>query len=599
MTWTNVPSAATWSEQAVSDALQIAAEGLAELVGFGTVVISVRRGGEFVVVAVAGKDGAVRVDGTREELSDMLGSRWQLSHLEALLSVAEDWGRFKFIHHDRAQREWWKWAPAGDHETGPGEWHRHDGAIAPIHDADGVLRAAISVDEPRSGRYPDDAQRRVMDKYADQAAQVILSALEREALTGRLRLAARTREIIRTASRHLSLDTLLTETQAAFYEAFDASGLWVRVRPSAGGQGRWLVRAAREVGPPPDLAFQTALDARADQLWTEGRVAVACVDDPPPGQDADPSAFLPARTFLRQEGLRSAIHAPLGTPDGCFGSLIIGRRGEASLWSDVERQAVRDLGRDLGRLIVNARAFAEAEHTVSELRELDAYKSRLVSTISHELKNPLTVVLAHLDLLAADLADDPVALARVARVDANAQAMQQVVDNLLLLAKIADPDVPLTRRDVDLAALAAECEDRFAAALADRGIRLRVTAPPAGTVVGGDAAELRALLGNVVGNAIKFSPDGGTVDVALTAHAARVEVVVTDHGPGIAAHEQDRLFTDFFRSEDPAAQARAGSGLGLAIVERIARRHGGRVAVVSEHGAGSTFRVTLPALART
>jgi signal transduction histidine kinase len=286
----------------------------------------------------------------------------------------------------------------------------------------------------------------------------------------------------------------------------------------------------------------------------------------------------------------------MGAGTECLGSLLLARDPGQPDWSAAEVEQAVEVARDLGRILRNGQTYARAQELVRDLRELDAHKSQLIAMISHELKNPLTVLLANRDLLEPELEDDPTALARLADIDANAQRMGRVVDNLLLLSKLADPDTTTEQREVDLRPLLGEVEAAFTASMGQRGVSLTIAAPDQPLVVMGDAAELRTMLANVIGNAIKFSDDGA--DVAVTVSTARdvLEVVVVDHGIGMSEADQERLFSDFFRSDDPAARTRPGCGLGLAIVDRILRRHGGRAEVTSELGRGTTFRVVLPLL---
>ena len=113
-------------------------------------------------------------------------------------------------------------------------------------------------------------------------------------------------------------------------------------------------------------------------------------------------------------------------------------------------------------------------------------------------------------------------------------------------------------------------------------------------VVGGDPEELRRLVANLVSNAVKYSLDGGTVEVGLERRADEVVLTVADHGLGISEEDQERLFIEFFRSTNPEALRRPGTGLGLAIVARIVARHEGRIDVDSALGRGTTVTVTLP-----
>jgi signal transduction histidine kinase len=241
-------------------------------------------------------------------------------------------------------------------------------------------------------------------------------------------------------------------------------------------------------------------------------------------------------------------------------------------------------------------------------RVLRERRGRLVAMLSHELKNPLTVLLANRDLLEPDLGD-AAARAALADIDANAQRVGRIVDDMLQLARLADPGAPLVAGDVDLRALLEEVAAGLDAASGGHPSRLDLALPQAPVPVRGDAEELRSLLVNVIANAVGFSEDGGRVTVAVLPPegngtdgadedrdevAVVVAVVVADQGAGLTPQDADRLFTDFFRSEDPAALPRSGSGLGLAIARRVLHRHGGRVEVESVLGEGTTLRLWLP-----
>jgi len=575
--------------QPFHDALQIIAEGLTELVGFGMAVINVRRGDDFVVVAIAGIDGARRPDGTRESMDAMLGNRWPVHKLEQLLAVADDWGRFKFIPRGRIRGSWsWEHEPVV--VASPDAWHPNDGAVAPIYDADGVLVGSISVDSPRTGRLPDAAQRRVMDNYAAEAANVLLAALDREALARRLELTQGARQLVRTASRNLPFEALLNETGPAFLEAFAAVGMCLQIR----GDGEPLVAATPcEAFAQRTPEIVTSIAAAADELWDRQQSAAIYADGRSTDTVLSPDGRDRIRELLADGRLGSVLHAPVGDDGACLGSLVLARTAGQPDWSATELEEALEVGRDIGRVIRNRQILVRAQELVRKLSDLDSHKSRLIAMISHELRNPLTVLQANRDVLEPEL-DDPALLDRLSDVDANAQRMGRVVDNLLLLAKLADPDTPRVERDVDLCAVLAQVETGYAASMHQREITLDVAMPSEPVTVRGAADELRILLANVIGNAIKFSDDGGHVDVTVTATERRVEVVVTDHGIGIAPTDQSRLFSDFFRAEETAARSRPGSGLGLAIAGRILRRHGGRAEVTSALGKGSTFRIVLP-----
>ena len=585
---------ATWSQQSFQDALQIIAEGLTELVGFGMAVICVRRDDDLIAVAVSGDDGSPWQSGLRARREEMLATRWPVAHLDDLLAAAEDWGRFKFVPHDRVRRATWAWVREAVAVDGEDAWHPNDGAIAPIHDATGRLVGVISVDDPRTGRYPDAAQRRVMDKYASEAANVVLSAIEREALERRLQLALGARELVRTASRHQSLDAVLDETGPAFLEAFAVAGLWLRIKGSPEAM-LWGMRRSTQNDPIPTADLVQDIDRAAQQLWERQAAAVVYADGRSERSVLGETASAAVRTVLREGSIGSVLHAPIGAGSDCLGSLLLVREPGEPDWSAAEVDQASEVARDLGRIIRNGQIYGRVQDLVRDLRELDAHKSQLIAMISHELKNPLTVLLANRDLLEPELDGDGAALARLADIDANAQRMGRVVDNLLLLSKLADPDTPITPRDVDVQGLLEEVRAAFAASMGQRGVSLRITTPDEPLVVTGDATELRTMLANVIGNGIKFSDDGASVAVTARTTPDGVEIAVVDHGIGMSAEDQQRLFSDFFRSDDPIARARPGCGLGLAIVDRILRRHGGRAEVTSALREGTTFTILLPA----
>jgi signal transduction histidine kinase len=591
----DIAASAPWSEQAAQDALQIIAEGLTELVGFGMTVINIRRGEELVVVAVAGADGGRGLDGTEVVLRDMLGTTWPIARLEELLAVAESWGRFQFVPHQLSQRSSWQWVRPPSDVGGDDAWHPNDGALAPIHDGSGRLLGVISVDDPRTGRHPDAAQRRVMDKYAAEAAKVVVAALDREALEGRLRLAESARQVVRSAARHLSLDALIDETGPVFLEAFAATGLWLRIHGEADAMVTGLAGSRHEL--PVNVAaagIAGTVTAAAEQLWERQQAAIVYSDGRARRSVLHATETDAIRRVVHDNGFGSVLHAPIGAGSECLGSLVLARDPGQPDWSDIELDQAAEIGRDLGRIIHNGQTYARVHDLVGELRDLDAHKSQLIAMVSHELKNPLTVLLANRDLLAFELEEDAPSLTRLAEIDANAQRMNSVVDNLLLLSKLADPDTPHLQREVDLRALLADVEEAFTTSMGRRGVSLRASRPVEPMMVRGDAGELRTMLANMIGNAIKFSDDGSSVGVELELVAGSVQVTIADDGIGISPDDQERLFTDFFRSQDPAALSRPGSGLGLAIVDRILRRHGGRAEVASALGQGTTVRVHLP-----
>jgi len=260
---------------------------------------------------------------------------------------------------------------------------------------------------------------------------------------------------------------------------------------------------------------------------------------------------------------------------------------------------------DRERLLASERtARAEAEDARRELAaqnerlvEVDRLKDELVATVSHELRTPLTSILGYVELLRDEvgtgLDGDPARYLNV--VDRNAKRLLTVVSDLLLVAQLQAGTLALNRAEVDLDRLVRECVETFAPRARAREVELVVDAeavPP----LEADRARLGQLLDNLVSNGIKFTPEGGRVEVRtrIGERGASVLVFVSDTGVGIPETEQGRLFERFFRSQTATRLAVQGIGLGLVIAKAIVDAHGGTIAVESAEGLGTTVRVELP-----
>jgi len=232
------------------------------------------------------------------------------------------------------------------------------------------------------------------------------------------------------------------------------------------------------------------------------------------------------------------------------------------------------------------------------LRQLDALKDEFVALVSHELRTPLTSIRGYVDLLQDDatLTDEQRRFLGI--VDRNAGRLLDLVSDLLFLAQIDAGRMTFELQPVSLEALVRECVESSLPAAAAKRIELQVHTEPLPDV-DGDPARLAQVLDNLVSNALKFTPQGGRVDVRLVAAGGSAVIEVQDTGHGLAEEEQVQLFERFFRSSRAAEEAIPGTGLGLAIAKTIVERHGGRIALESVVNAGTTVRVELPLSQRT
>lgn len=578
--------AEAWSRTALQDALQQIAEGVTAVAGFGVAAVSVlRETGEFEVVAVAGSDDC------RETL---LGNFTPLSDIEAELAVAEEWGRLRFVPHERLpDGVALGWVPDQAPLEVENAWHPLDLLVAPLLDDEGRWRGLLAVDLPDDGLRPDEARRRTLELYAVQAGRALASAVERQRLVEQVQLASAARTIVRKASARLNFEQILEECQQAIVDGFGAQGMWIRIFDEVTDPKGTMYTAEGDEAPMPDdivrIANTTAMRCWAEQvvgLVSRRRTSVR------PALSADDERTV--LDYVEDLGMSSLLFVPLGAGAECLGNLAIARGPGQPEWTDVETDAALDIGHDLGRALLNARLFEREERLVEELRQLDGYKSRLISTISHELKNPLTAIQGHLEML-DDSDVQPSVRHALESIGRSAGRVSRIVEDLLVLSRVENPSQPLVRVPVDLQKTVESCLDVLAFQAAQKQLTVLLRVPPDERVLAsGDERELEQLCGNLLSNAIKYTPAGREITVALSRADTQVELEVRDEGIGISTEDQASLFEEFFRTRNPVAVEQPGTGLGLAIVRRIVERHRGSIEVRSRLGEGSTFRVLLP-----
>lgn len=257
-------------------------------------------------------------------------------------------------------------------------------------------------------------------------------------------------------------------------------------------------------------------------------------------------------------------------------------------------------GEDVTDRMRTEEALTEALHreyeAVGKLEEADRVKDAVVSTISHELRTPIASIRGYGELLAdgdfgALNSDQAEALGKLLR---NTGRLTSLVDDLLHLDRAESGRLSLTRVSTDLAEVVRDAWDGLTqlARGRDLDLRLRVSAKP--VLVLGDPHALERVVLNLGDNALKFTPDGGTVTVAVDSRKGHGVVTVADDGIGIAPDEQQRILERFFRSPQAYHHAIPGTGLGLAVVDAIITEHEGTLKVSSTPGAGTTVTVTIP-----
>lgn len=236
-----------------------------------------------------------------------------------------------------------------------------------------------------------------------------------------------------------------------------------------------------------------------------------------------------------------------------------------------------------------ARELAEAN---VQLRELDTMKDWFVSSVSHELRTPLTNIHSFGEILRNFEEVSPAERKEFAGIITDeSQRLAALIENVLDVAKIASGTLELTLKPISAPALIERSCKLFAREAEKRGILLTQRVPPDLPLLCADEDNIIIVMNNLVGNALKFSPDNASVEVSaelLPAQSA-VRIAVHDMGPGIPAADQQRIFDRFTQLGTLSTGKPRGTGLGLAICKEIVERLGGRIGVESEEGAGSTF----------
>ncbi|MGE5198332.1 MAG: sensor histidine kinase [Rhodospirillaceae bacterium] len=237
-------------------------------------------------------------------------------------------------------------------------------------------------------------------------------------------------------------------------------------------------------------------------------------------------------------------------------------------------------------LVLTVRA-SQARARLADLR------SDFVSSVTHELKTPITAIRAAGDTMARGRVSGPEALKEYSQIVVEeSKRLARLIDNLLAYARITDVTEAYTFTALDTRALLDDVEGGFRVALEHGGFDAAIDVPPGIPAIRGDRSACLLLFDNLVDNAIRYSQDERWIRVSARRSGSRVAVSVADHGMGIPADQLDQVTRKFFRGRNARS---GGSGLGLAIASRIAADHGGSLNVDSIEGAGTTVTVTLPA----
>ncbi|HXS67598.1 MAG TPA: ATP-binding protein, partial [Candidatus Polarisedimenticolia bacterium] len=234
-------------------------------------------------------------------------------------------------------------------------------------------------------------------------------------------------------------------------------------------------------------------------------------------------------------------------------------------------------------------------HDLTRLKQLERTREEFVANVSHELRTPLSLIKGYTETLLDGAKDNPeVETKFLQTIQRNSERLQFLIEDLLTISELESGRLKMNLQSVRLRSLVDRVLEDFKTQAESRHVELKNEMPD--LTARADSDRLQQVLGNLIGNAIKYGRSDGHVGVSgRLANANLVELCVHDDGPGIPPESIERVFERFYRVDKARSREQGGTGLGLSIVKHIVQSHGGKVWVKSEPGKGAAFYFTLPA----
>ncbi len=441
----------------------------------------------------------------------------------------------------------------------------------------------------------DEHTRTLLSTFAEQAALALRNVELSVALQARSAELARKvdemealAEVGEAISSTLDADEVLTTIVEHAVELSGADGGSLMEYDEESG----LFRVRTTYGTSDDVRAQLkTVRIHVDESFV-GRAATSGM----PVQVADLSEIEldPHLRLLFDSGWRSLVVIPLVRPDRIVGALVV-RRLTPGAFSDETCDMLTTFASQSAIALTNARLYQQLELQSRELATTSQHKSDFLASMSHELRTPLNAVIGFSEVLLERMFGE--------LNDRQAEYVQDILDAgrhlLALLNDVLDlSKVEAGRMDLDITTFPAGDSIQSVLALVREragqiGVELRFDAADAPTHITADELRLKQVLLNLISNAVKFTPEGGSVTVRAWTGGPEVIITVTDTGIGIAESDRSRIF-DSFQQGTRSASSSEGTGLGLTLTRRIVELHGGRMWLESEVGLGSTFGLALP-----
>ena len=310
-----------------------------------------------------------------------------------------------------------------------------------------------------------------------------------------------------------------------------------------------------------------------------------------------------ALTAQKAAGIKTSLIYPVILKETAIGILIFSMVKEEKDVSDAERDLIRGFTDVVGLAVQNAKLYSTLEATSEklklaneQLKEMDKLKDEFISITSHELRTPMTAIKSYVWMVLNRHADTltPKTHEYLDRVFKSSERLINLVNDMLNVSRIESGRIILKATDFDLVELARDIENEVHAKLMERQLTMEIEAEKEKIMVYADREKIQQIFENLVGNALKFTPEKGRLKIKLTSDEKMGITAVSDNGSGISEEDKDKLFKKFSRLDNTVTAGVGGTGLGLFITKQFVELSGGKIWVESKVGEGTTFYFSLP-----